>query len=283
VPSFVTRDGVELHYERRGSGPRVFACHGGPANDFRYLAEDLAPLQADVELIFWDYRGSGRSGSAPDATYRLATLADDLDELRVELGDDEIVVLGHSMGGYVALCYALQHPDRLRRLALVGTWPTTVPAKLLPPMFRAMGWARSLKMLARAGGWIVAYSWRAGSADGRRRLYAIWSTSQEGLAPVRAREVQREARLGMPLHNDNVRALQHEFRTWDLTDRLAAIGCPVLVLYGERDAAAVAGARTFRTHVPTLTTRVLPGLGHDVFFESPRVSIDCVRSFLLDR
>jgi len=121
VPSLVTRDGVELHYERHGRGPRVYALHGGPANDYRYLAEDLAPLAADFELVFCDYRGSGRSGPAPDTTYRLATLADDLDQLRAVLGDDRIVVLGHSMGGYVALSYALQHPDRLGRLALVGT------------------------------------------------------------------------------------------------------------------------------------------------------------------
>jgi len=277
----MTRDGVELHYERQGRGPRVYACHGGPANDYRYLAEGLAPLTADVELIFCDYRGSGRSGSAPESTYRLATLADDLDELRQALGDEQVVVLGHSMGGYVALSYALQHSDHLQRLALVGTWPTAVPAKLVPPMLRAMGWARSLRMLARAAEWITAYSWRPRSVDRRRRLYAIWSTSQEGLAPTRAREVERDVRLGLPLDNDNVRALLQDFRTWDVTDRLAEITCPVLVLYGERDAAAVAAAPAFRTNVPSLQTRVLPDIGHDVFFEAPQVAADFVRPFLI--
>ena len=280
MATFVTGDGVQLFYERRGRGPRVFACHGGPANDYRYLAEDLAPLMADFEVVFCDYRGSGESQAAPQPTYTLARLADDLEELRQELGDEQIVVLGHSMGGYVALAYAVQHPDRLRRLALVGTWPTTVPRRLLPGMFRSMGWARSMKMLARTLAWMVAFSWRPRSVEGRRRAYAIWSTTQEGLAPVRAREIEREAQLGMPLSNDNIRSLQREFRSWSLSDRLPEIDCPTLVLYGDRDAAAVAGAAVFRANIKDVQTRTLADIGHDVFFEAPQASADCVRVFL---
>jgi proline iminopeptidase len=283
VAIFVTSDGTELWYEMEGRGRRVFALPGGPANDHRYLAEDLAPLARDFELVFLDYRGSGQSASASSATYTLEHLADDLEKLRDELGDSQITILGHSMGGYVALSYAVRYPERCDRLVLAGTWPTTVPSRMLPPTFRALGWSRSLKMLARALWWVPSFGWRPHAMEGRRRLYAIWSTMQEGRRPMRARELARERRLGMPLKSDNIRALQHQFRSWDVTDRLSLIRCPTLVLYGERDAAAVAAAKTFTKQLADVDVRVLRDIGHDVFFEAPDASFDAVRSFLGER
>jgi proline iminopeptidase len=280
VATFTTSDGVELFYDLQGSGRRVFALAGGPANDYRYLAEDLAPLADELELVYHDYRGSGRSADAPPETYTFERLSQDLDELRECLGDDQIVVLGHSMGGFLAQAYAGRYPKRCDGLVLAGTYPTMVPRRMLPPTFRALGWARSLKMAARALWWLAAFSWRPRTSEGRRRLYGIWSTMQEGRAPIRAREVAREHRLGIPLKNDNVRRLQRAFTTLDFSPLLPTIPCPVLVVYGERDAAAVAGATTYRAKLANLEVRALPGIGHDVFFEAPVGACDIVRAFL---
>ena len=280
---FVTEDGTQLFYERRGSGKRVFAVCGGPADDFRYLAEDLAPLVDECELVFHDYRGSGRSASAPPETYTLEQLADDLDELRQALGDDKIVVIGHSMGGFVALNYALRHPAHCERVVLAGAFPCADPRQMMVPTFRALGWARTAKMAARALWWLAAFSWQPPSGERTWRLYAIWTTLQEGLPAVRAREIERERRLGLPLANDNVRPLQQTFTSLDLIDDLAEIACPVLVLYGDRDAMAVWGASLFRSHIPAARIVVLDDIGHDPFFEAPGASCDAVRSFLASR
>jgi len=280
VTTFVTSDGTKLYYERRGAGRRVYALCGGPAADSRYLTDDLAPLTGEYELVFHDYRGSGRSESAPRETYTLAQLADDLDELRRELGDDKIVVIGHSMGGLVALYYALRHPARCERVVLVGAFPCTVPQKMMGPSFRALGWARTTKMAGRALWWLLASSWQPPSAERKRRLYAVWATLQEGRPAVREREIERERVLGLPLDNDNVRPLQQTFRSLDLIDDLPAIACPVLVLYGDRDAMAVWGGGLFRAHLPDVRVTVLDDIGHDPFFEAPNPSGDAVRSFL---
>jgi pimeloyl-ACP methyl ester carboxylesterase len=280
VPDFVTSDGVRLHYELRGRGRRVFACAGGPANDFTYLAEDLAQLADEFELVYHDYRGSGRSQSAPAESYSFERMSDDLDELRAELGDGEIVVLGHSMGGLVALAYALRHAERCQRLVLVGTFPTTVPRMMVWPTLRALGWARCVKMLVRAVSFGVAFSWRRPSMEKTRRMYEIWATTQEGHRLIQGSEVERERRLGLPLENDNIAALQRELRSLDFTERLVRISCPVLVMFGERDAAAAASAHTFGEHVSDLETVALPELGHDPFFESPDDALATVRAFL---
>src|SRR6185295_186216 len=99
MSALVASDGVQLFYDRRGRGRRVYVCGGGPANDHRYLADDFTPMEHDFEFVFHDYRGSGQSGTAPAHTYTFARLAADLDELRAALGDERISVVGHSMGG----------------------------------------------------------------------------------------------------------------------------------------------------------------------------------------
>jgi pimeloyl-ACP methyl ester carboxylesterase len=247
------------------------------------LADDLAPLERDFEFVYHDYRGSGQSASAPQNTYTLARLADDLNELALHLGDDKIIVLGHSMGSFVALNYALRNPNRCERLVLVGAFPASVPRKMLAPTFQSLGWARSAKMAARAVWWLMRFSWGPRSDERKRRLYAIWSTLQEGRPAIRAREIDRERELGLPLDNDNIRALQREFTSMDLTDKLPAIACPVLVLYGDRDAAAVWGATVFQQCLAEVEIAVLGDIGHDPFFEAPAASSDALRSFLASR
>jgi pimeloyl-ACP methyl ester carboxylesterase len=279
MPTFVTSDGVELDFECRGRGPRLYACHGGPAHDRRYLAEDLEALEDAFELVYCDYRGSGRSSPAPADTYRIERLAEDLDELRRHLGDEHVRVLGHSMGGFVAQTYAITHTADVEQLVLVGTWPTSIPARLLPGMFRAMGWRRSAAMVGRALRWIPEFGWRPRSRRARRAGYDVWSASQAGLPAARAREAEREARLGLPLSNDNVASLQRSLLTWDVTDQLHELACPVLVLYGERDASAVASAHLYR-ELPDARVVGLAQIGHDVFFETVRAAT-LVREFLL--
>jgi pimeloyl-ACP methyl ester carboxylesterase len=103
---------------------------------------------------------------------------------------------------------------------------------------------------------------------------------QEGRPEIRAAEAAREVQLGLPLDNDNVRPLQHQFASWDLTDRLTAVTCPVLVLYGSRDAAAVAGARTFVRHLPQVVEQKLHDIGHDPFFEDLPATSLAIQSLL---
>ena len=278
METFLTSDGVALAFERRGRGPRIYACHGGPANDFRYLAEDLAALEDAFELVDCDYRGSGRSAPAPADTYRFERLADDLDELRRHLGDAHIRLLGHSMGGFVAQTYAVAHTPQVAQLVLAGTWPTSIPARLLPSMFGAMGCRRSAAMVGRALGWVPVYGWRPRSPRAAAAGYAVWAVSQAGLPAARAHAAERDVRLGLPLANDNVASLQRALRTWDVTDQLAAIACPVLVLYGERDPAAVASAHLYRD-LPDARVLELTQIGHDVFFETADATA-LVRAFL---
>ena len=103
---FVTAsDGVKLATHVEGSGPPLYALHGGPMNDHRTFGGYLDPSGEYRTLHLLDQRGCGDSGEAPADTYTLARLAEDVQDRR--LGHERIDLFGHSYGGLIALRYAL--------------------------------------------------------------------------------------------------------------------------------------------------------------------------------
>jgi proline iminopeptidase len=111
---------VRLHYVVRGHGPVLFVVSPGWGIGSNYLQETLAPLQSHLTLLFIDTRGSGGSTQPADrARMSQSIMADDVDELRQQLGLESIDLFGHSDGGAIAIEYALRHPQHLRRLLLI--------------------------------------------------------------------------------------------------------------------------------------------------------------------
>jgi pimeloyl-ACP methyl ester carboxylesterase len=250
-------------------------CHGGPLGTFRGLADELGAFESQFELVFHDYRGSGSSARATPDSYDFPHLADDLDQLRAHLGDDQIDVLAHSMGVMVVLHFALRHRASVRRIVLVGGSP--ISAKLMPwSMMRSLGPARLAQLLVRGLVYVIAWSWRPASPGRNHALLALSRVTGES---------RRELRRPMPhvplSENDNTRRLQREFLRTDTTDVLDEIDRPTLVLYGDRDAVAVAGASRFST-LQDVEIKVLPGVGHEVFADAPELALATVRTFFGD-
>ena len=126
-------------------------------------------------------------GSAPAETYRFDRLADDLDELRGHLGFESVSVLAHSMGGFVALHYALRHPERARRLALVGTSPCGGRGPMAIPVLRALGPMRTAKALAHGGTLRRPVELAAAQPGAHGAMYAPMSVTQEARPELRAK------------------------------------------------------------------------------------------------
>jgi pimeloyl-ACP methyl ester carboxylesterase len=278
VATFRTADGVDLRFEVLGDGPPVFVCHGGPNNICDTLIGDLAPLQDGCMLVFHDYRGSGQSGTAPVDSYQFERLADDLDELRQHLGCESVSVLAHSMGGFVALQFALRHPQSTTRLALVGTTPCGAARPMAIPVLRALGALRSAKAAFMAARFVVLWSWRPASPARNEAMYAPMSVTQEARRELRP--AVKMAHPEVPVENDNAAHLMKALGTTDIRTELATITCPVLVLYGTRDAVMVAGGEMLRAALPASELCVLPDVGHEPFIEAPSESLAMLRRFL---
>jgi len=278
MATFTTSDGIDIRYEERGQGPPVYVCQGGPNNICDTLISNLGPLEDGHRLVFHDYRGSGQSAAAPADTYRFDRLADDLDELRRHLGDPSIAVLAHSMGGFIAVHYALRHAAACRALVLVGTTPCGASRPMAVPVLRALGVPRLLKALAMGMRFLLLWSWRRPSRERTMAMYAPMSVTQEARPELRARVAAAHA--GLPVDNDNSEVLMNALGGVDLRGELASITCPVLVLYGSRDAVMVAGGGMLERGIPHAEVTVLPQIGHEPFIEAPDETFPVIRDFL---
>ncbi|HKJ28389.1 MAG TPA: alpha/beta hydrolase [Anaerolineales bacterium] len=119
-----TANGLKLWYKVSGNGPVcVMPTPGwGSSSDIYFLS--LQKLDEFFTMVYLDTRGSGRSERPPtpqDYTYE--QFASDLDALRQHLGQEQILVLGHSQGGVHAMQYALRYPEGCRGLILADSFP----------------------------------------------------------------------------------------------------------------------------------------------------------------
>ncbi len=108
-----------LAYERSGSGPSVLLIHG-MAGSRRTWREAQARLSASCDVIAVDLPGHGDS-TLPNGDYSLGSLAGALRDLLDRLGVERATIVGHSLGGGVALQFTYQFPERCERLVLVSS------------------------------------------------------------------------------------------------------------------------------------------------------------------
>jgi len=116
-------DGVKLHYHEAGSGPVLVLLHGGGpgASAWSNFKQNLAPLAERYRVLLVDQPGYGRSSKViPEAEARSHMAARLLVGLFDQLGIERAHLVGNSFGGRTALNIALQWPERVDRLVLMG-------------------------------------------------------------------------------------------------------------------------------------------------------------------
>jgi pimeloyl-ACP methyl ester carboxylesterase len=131
-------NGEKLHVVDRGSGPPIVLIHGlgGQLRNFgKAMVDDLA---RDHRLILVDRPGSGYSTRASDSSARLRVQAEAIAELIRILKLESPLIVGHSLGGALALSLALNHPDVVGGLALVAPLTQVQSIEQVPPVFRPL-------------------------------------------------------------------------------------------------------------------------------------------------
>jgi pimeloyl-ACP methyl ester carboxylesterase len=113
----VAADDVTIDVLTEGSGDPIVLIHGFPLTREVWDAQ-AAQLAPHARVIRPDLRGMGRS-SVPDGPYLMETLAGDIAAMLDALGIDRAAIVGHSMGGYVAMAFCRMYSERVTKLALV--------------------------------------------------------------------------------------------------------------------------------------------------------------------
>lgn len=115
----ITIGGLNAYHETAGNGHPFVLVHGGHLDSSSWHAQ-AAFFSKRYRVITYDIRGHGRS-EIPTADYSLGDCVGDLRRLFDHLGVEQAFLAGHSMGGYIALSFALAHPQSVSTLILTGT------------------------------------------------------------------------------------------------------------------------------------------------------------------
>jgi pimeloyl-ACP methyl ester carboxylesterase len=208
-------DGAEM----RGR-PTVVLLHGGPGSyDHSYFKPDFSRLAEVAQVVYLDLRDHGRSARGDPAAWSFELCADDVRAFCDTLGIAQPVVLGHSMGGFVAMAYGIRHPGHAAALVLQSTAARHDLDRLVEG-FR------------RTGGDEVAEIARRSYGGEGEVTSEEWALCYRAFGP-RVPSPEERARTVM---NPELNPFGMELlRRLDFVDRLGEIDCPTLVCVGELD------------------------------------------------
>jgi pimeloyl-ACP methyl ester carboxylesterase len=275
----ITVDGVDIAYvDSGGEKPPLVFVHGlsSYTSFWEYQLEEFTDTHRVLALDLPGYGASGRPDAPLTPPWYAETIAHWLTALEIE----EATVVGHSMGGQIALTLTLEHPERVSALAL------SAPAGL--EKFRP-GAARWMK-----GWWHEGRAMLSGEAEIRRSFTSsVFNRVDEGverLIEERVRMARHPAFLGTSIAVSRSIAgmLDHP-----VADRLGEIDKPTLIVFGTRDglipnpifnggrtktvaeqgADAIAGAKLV----------MIPGAGHTVHHDAPEAFNEALHAFLQEQ
>jgi proline iminopeptidase len=253
--------GLELFVRRVGQGPPTVVLHGGPGAHHDYLLPGFDALADGRELIYYDQRGGGRSPVARDVAVGWTEQVADLDALRTAWGLERLTLAGYSWGGLLALLYAVSHPGRVGRLALISPAPAWRSAR---DQFEGAFARRNLDPAFQEARRRLRESGlrERDPAAFQQRIFEL-SVAPYFFDPERARDLTPFRVTG--------RTQQEVWQTlgnFDLRPRLPELrGIPALVLHGEDDPIPIEAARTAAGLIGA-EFHALPRCGHVPYVEA---------------
>jgi len=275
--------GVKLYYRLLGTGSEpVVLIHGGPGFTSDYLADDLTTMARNHSLLAYDQRGIGRSTLVSESTSLAAQrYVEDLEAIRTYLGLPELTLLGHSWGVVPAALYAMQYPQRVRRMILVATIPAEQSE--FEGTFERMAAARDRAALQRME---ELSRIREANPDDRtacREYYQLYFTPFFASSDAASR-MRGDVCAGSPesLRNKpNVSKFTFaSLGNWDWTTALSRAVAPTLLIHGELDPLPIESARRWAAAMPNARLLELKGIGHFPHVEAPEIFFAAVDRFL---
>ncbi len=251
----VTVNGVQLAYERRGRGTPLVLLHGFPLD--HHLWDEVVPyLEDSFDVILPDLRGFGGSTTV-DTPYGMDDYAADIAGLLDQLGIPRAAVVGHSMGGYVALAFARLYPERVSGLGLVSS------QVLADPPERKEGRFKSAADVAENGiGSVIEAMAPKFTTD--EHLQSIARASMEQQPPA--------AYIG---------ALKAMAERMDSTPLLASFKFPVVIIHGDADSLIpIERAREVKEALPQAHLVEISGAGHIPMMEAKEKTAEALKQLV---
>ena len=274
MPSEVELHGQRVTYHRKGEGPPIVLVHGitSSSRTWRAVFDGLAERYT---VIAPDLLGHGRSAK-PRGDYSLGAYASGVRDLLAVLGIPKVTVVGHSLGGGIAMQFAYQFPDRLDRLVLVDSGglgqevnvvlrAATLPGAelVLPFMFGPV-----TRSVGRTAGRVLGRLGMRADANVRGIAEGL-----DSLADAAARRAfVHTARSVIDPRGQRV----------DARDRLyLSAGVPTLLIWGDRDRIIpLRHGEEAHELMPHSRLEVFAGAGHFPFNDDPERFVAVLSEFM---
>ena len=248
--------GVRLHYADSQDGERtIILMHGWGCNHTTLASVERVALQCGYRVINLDFPGFGQSQEPPEV-WGVEDYTAQLEEFITTLDIKNPTLLGHSFGGRVGILYASRHSD-VNALILVD--------------------AAGIKPRRSLGYYWKVYTFKAM----KRLMYLCYGreNAEKRLDARRAKAGSSDYASASPMMRRILSRVVNE----DLTDHLALIKAPTLLIWGENDTATpIADARKMERLIPGAGLVSFPGCGHYSFLDNPGQFAAVLRSFLTD-
>lgn len=257
--------GVELYYERAGSGEPLLLIQGMSGTHVAWGEPFRSALEAEFDCIVFDNRGVGLSGAVTEP-FTIAEMAADAAALLDALEIESAHVLGISMGGMIAQELALAQPQRLRSLALGCTYCGGPGSQLMDPAdFQGLAEAMASGNQDRVFRAMYELNLSSGFRVEESRFPEFVAMAEAVPVPRRTVELQLQAILGH-----------------DTSARLPGLSLPTLVIHGTVDRVlGYPNGPLIASLIPGSHLETLEEVGHMFWWEQPGRAAELAREHAL--
>jgi len=261
MPTANLPTGVDLYYESHGRGEPLFLVPSTAFSGDVWRPFQVPVLSQSLNVVIHDPRGCGRS-TAARGVYTIDQMAGDVVTLMDHLGIRSAHVLGHSMGGRIALSVALNYPGRVKSLVMAasGSGPAArpgsdcipgLPHRLVLELVQ-LGFEEYVRHEICNSDTFFTKDFRERHPERIQDFYRLaWATHAK---------LPEYVHLCIARHN------------WEGTHRLGDVKVPTLVVIGERDDIGsnhVSQADVLAKRIPGAELKVLRGQSHGFFWQAP--------------
>ena len=296
---WLVENDIKLYHFAEGTGTNVLVIHGGPGYPFSQPLSGFKPLTDNYKFTYYDQRGCGKSSrpldkfsssnyyenmTTLDKTLGLGAQIADIERIRQILGDDQLIIVGHSFGGFIASLYAAEFPEHVKALILIA------PAEMLVMPSESGGLYEQVKPL-------LPESMKLEYADYLKRYFNfgdLFSKTEADLVALNQEFTRyydaavKGKGFSIPASNsasDNggwmVQAIymsmgmRHDYRA-----ALKKVNVPVLVIHGDQDLQPEKASRIYADAFPNAEFQVIKNASHFPFEEQPQAFATAVSQFL---
>lgn len=294
-PAWRVEEDIGLFHFAEGEGRNVLIVHGGPGAPYAEPWAGLEPLTGTYRFHYYDQRGCGQSTRAIDTfastnyyenmttldqTLGLGTQIADIERIRRLLGDEKLILIGHSWGGFLAALYAAEFPDRVEALILVAPADVLVMPQPSGGLFELVKQRLPAEIQAEFDAYLQEYL----------SFGDIFAKSEADLVALNQEFGQYyQAAIDTPLPEQGqpggwmVQAMYFSMgQRHDYREMLKAVTAPVLVIHGAKDLQPAETTRVYADAFPNASFQIIEEAGHFAFEEQAAIFADIVVRFLDD-